>query len=263
MNLILSAAAGYTWDQLKIFIISLRRVFDQKVVLILNKPDSNLVNNLKDFNIDFLDTDIVPKDSYETRYGYYQDYLSKNKFFDQVLLTDSRDVFFQNNPFSYNYKKNLNLFLEDRNIKESSINMKWIKRTVGKSILEKIQHRPIVCSGIIIGKFNDILEYCHEMKKNIIKYKYKPSFHSRLFNRKNRGWDQGIHNYLVYGDVLKYEKIDFFNNSNGNVANLATNKELNFNSNGKLINKSSIEYSIIHQYDRFKNSFIKLIYDSF
>ena len=39
------------------------------------------------------------------------DYLNNNKGYQKVLLTDSRDVFFQNNPFNFLYKKNLNFFL--------------------------------------------------------------------------------------------------------------------------------------------------------
>ncbi len=105
MNLILSTAAGYNWSQLEIFVKSLRKIFREKVILVLNNPNIDLVNKLKDFNIDFLDTKIVPSDSYQSRYQYYYNYLKNNNIFEQVLLTDSRDVFFQNNPFNFFYKK--------------------------------------------------------------------------------------------------------------------------------------------------------------
>ena len=97
--------------------------------------DNKLLFFLCDFNIDFLDTKIIPSDSYQSRYQYYFDYLNNNKIYKQVLLTDSRDVFFQNNPFNFFYKKDLNFFLEDDYIKNSSINVKWIKRTTGNLIL--------------------------------------------------------------------------------------------------------------------------------
>ena len=141
MNLILSTAAGYNWGQLEIFVKSLRKIFREKVILVLNNPNTDLVNKLKDFNIDFLDTKIVPSDSYQSRYQHYYNYLKNNNIFEQVLLTDSRDVFFQDNPFNFFYKKNLNFFLEDDYIKNSSVNIKWIKRTTGKSILEKIKDK--------------------------------------------------------------------------------------------------------------------------
>jgi hypothetical protein len=47
MNLILSVAAGYNWKQIEIFIRSLRRFYSQKVILILNNPITDLINNLK------------------------------------------------------------------------------------------------------------------------------------------------------------------------------------------------------------------------
>ena len=65
------------------------------------------------------------------------------------------------------------------------------------------------------------------MKKNIIKYPYKPSFHSLVFNRKIKGWDQGIHNYLVHSDIFK--NADFYDNKKGDIATLSLNKKLNFN----------------------------------
>ncbi len=34
-----------------------------------------------------------------------------NKGYQKVLLTDSRDVFYQNNPFNFLYKKNLNFLI--------------------------------------------------------------------------------------------------------------------------------------------------------
>ena len=127
MNLILSAAAGYNWSQLEVFIKSLRKIYSGKVVLILNNPDNELLKKLRDFGIDFLNTDIVPTESYQSRYLYYFDYLNKSPDYKKVLLTDSRDVFFQNNPFNFSYKQDLNFFLEDEYILNSSVNVKWIK----------------------------------------------------------------------------------------------------------------------------------------
>ena len=69
MNLILSAAAGYNWSQLEIFIKSLRKCYDEKVVLILNDPDSELIKKLNEFNIEFIQTDIVPIESSLTRHS--------------------------------------------------------------------------------------------------------------------------------------------------------------------------------------------------
>lgn len=257
MNLILSAAAGYNWKQLEIFVRSLRKFYSQKVVLILNNPNNELISNLKCFQIDFLNTNIIPFKSYQSRYQYYFDYLNNNKIYENVLLTDSKDVFFQNDPFNFFYKKDLNFFLEDEIIQNSSVNIKWIKRTVGNSLLKKIMHQRISCCGQVIGTYKSILNYCDIMNKNIITYPYKPSIHSLLFNRKIKGWDQGIHNYLVYSDIFK--NVDFYDNKSGDIATLSLSEKLNFNNRGRLINKNGNEYSVIHQYDHFMELFNSLI----
>ena len=258
MNLILSVAAGYNWKQIEIFIRSLRRFYSQKVILILNNPITDLINNLKFYNIDFLNTDIIPSSSYQSRYQYYFDYLKNNKVYKNVLLTDCRDVFFQGDPFDFLYEKHINFFLEDEIIKNSSVNIKWIKRTVGSFFLKKIINQRISCCGQVIGTYNSILNYCDTMKKNIIKYPYKPSFHSLVFNRKIKGWDQGIHNYLVHSDIFK--NADFYDNKKGDIATLSLNKKLNFNNEGMLINENGNEYSVVHQYDHFIDKFESLIY---
>ena len=79
MNLILSVAAGYNWPQLEIFIKSLRSCYFEKVVLILNNPDFELINKLNKFNIEFVKTDIAPKNSILTRHSYYFNYLEKDE----------------------------------------------------------------------------------------------------------------------------------------------------------------------------------------
>jgi len=260
MNLILSVAAGYNWRQLKVFVKSLRKYYNDKALLILNNIDLELKNNLQKFSIDYIvDKNIVASDCYQSRYKLYYNYLNSNKKnnYNNVLITDSRDVFFQNNPFSFFYNNKLNFFLENELIKNSSVNSKWISRTVGKKFLKNLKNNYISNCGQIIGEYQHVLNYCNEMDRNIFLFKYKPSFHSIVFKRKINAWDQGIHNYLVYSNILK--NIGFYSNKEGNVANLCFNKNFNFNSSKKLINDHGYEYSIVHMYDRFINYFDKIV----
>jgi hypothetical protein len=144
----------------------------------------------------------------------------------------------------------------------NSVNKKWIMRTVGKKELNKISNNYISCCGTVMGKFNNILNYCKEMKNHIEKFPYKRSLHSILWGRKNLSYDQGIQNYLVYSGILK--NIGFYNNQNGNVATLHTSKLLKFNAKNRLVNFKEEEYSVVHQYDRFNEyfeNFVKEIKD--
>ena len=63
----------------------------------------------------------------------------------------------------------------------------------------KIKDKKISCCGQVIGSYQSILNYCDLMRKNIIIHKYKPTIHSFIFNRKIKGWDQGIMGMKVGG----------------------------------------------------------------
>ena len=254
MNLILGVAAGYKWQDLKIFIKSIRKYFDDEVVLILNNPDTELIEGLKKYSIKYENTNILPKESFYLRYKYYYNFLKQNKF-ENILITDTRDVFFQDNPFNFDYSKELNFFLEDEIIENSTINSKWIKRTVGKKGLDQIKKNKISCCGQVIGNYAGILDYCDKMKNKIIEHKYKPSLHSLFFRRKIFGWDQGIHNYLVHSNFFK--NIDFFDNEHGDIATIHYSGDFNFDDEDNLLNKNKKKYSIVHQYDRFPSIFEK------
>lgn len=256
MNLILGVAAGYKWKDLKIFIKSIRKYFDDEVFLILNNPDNELIEELIKYSIKFEITTIEPKKAFYLRYKYYYSFLNNNKF-KNILITDTRDVFFQDNPFKFNYSKKLNCFLEDEVIENSIINSKWIKHTVGKKKLDEIKKNKISCCGQVIGTYDGILDYCKVMKNKIVEYKYKPSLHSILFNRKIIGWDQGIHNYLVYSNFFK--DIDFFDNKHGDIATLQYCSDFLFDNQENLINKNKKRYSVIHQYDRYPKIFENIL----
>ena len=105
-----------------------------------------------------------------------------------VLLSDSRDVFFQGNPFE-NLEGNLASGLEDEKIRQSSYNSNWINHFYGKVGLDQIEDRLIICSGVTIGKRNAMLDYldgmCDEISKFLLKCAFMP------------GLDQGLHNWII------------------------------------------------------------------
>ena len=144
-NLVLSAAVGYRWLDLKIFIKSLRRVSQDRVIFIVDKNIEK--KTLEKFNYYKVDYRIysgknltnIPglknskSDIGQRRYEMYLSILDKlEKKPNKILLTDSRDVVFQSNIFKYNFKKPLNFFLESEKIFKDPRNVRWLKRTVGE-----------------------------------------------------------------------------------------------------------------------------------
>ena len=267
-NLILSAAVGYNWNDLKIFVKSLRKISNDRVIFIVdNNLDQTtkkqfILNNIEYFNFkEKLNLKIQNQEIAQRRYELYE-YVLKNldKKPRKILLTDSRDVVFQSNIFNNKFKKPLNFFFEKEKIQNDPRNARWLIRTVGIEEFEKIKKKNISCSGTTLGNFKEILEYTILMKKYIYHYPYKkPLRHILSFKKKDTGFDQGIHNYLLHNKFFK--KKETHKNDSSMICTTAYMKKFNFNKKKQLINKNGKIYSIIHQYDRCYKKDGSLIFD--
>ena len=261
-NLILSAAIGYKWNNLKVFVKSLRNVSNDRVIFIVDKNiDKITKNNLDHYKIEYFtytnknlskifDKEKFISDVAQKRYEIYELILKKLIIKPKkILLTDSRDVVFQTNIFKYVFKKPLNFFLESERILNDSRNIKWLKRTVGKDEFEKIKNNFISCSGTTLGNYNEILNYTSLMIKYLFLFPYKRPFrHIIIFKKVQTGFDQGIHNYLIHNDFFKNKECH--KNNFSRICTTAYMKNFKFNKKGQLINKKGKIYSLIHQYDR-------------
>ena len=96
----------------------------------------------------------------QRRYEMYISILEKlEKKPNKILLADSRDVVFQSNIFDHSFKRPLNFFLESEKIMNDPRNVRWLKRTVGQQVLEKIKDNLISCSGTTLGNFEEIMNF--------------------------------------------------------------------------------------------------------
>ena len=257
-NLILSAAINYRWNDLKIFIKSLRKVSNNRVILIVDEDlDEKTKIKFKFYKIDFLKYKKIKLESHiqknniaQKRYEIYEQILkSISQKPKKIFLTDSRDVVFQSNIFRHKFLKPINFFLEEEKILNDPRNIRWLKRTVGINAYEKIKNKNISCSGTTLGNYEEILKYVILMKKNLNYFKYKRPFrHIITFKKKDTGYDQGIHNYLVHNNFFKNKKC--YRNNLSIICTTAYMKKFKFNKNKKLLNKNGVIYDVIHQYDR-------------
>lgn len=256
-NLILSAAIGYQFNQIEFFIKSLRKFYQDSVTFMIGEKDDEIEKELKKFGCDVVKIKVSKNEIQFKRYKTFLNYL-QNKDFNNILLCDSRDIYFQSNPFEYNYKGQINFFLEDLSIKECSYNSNWILKTYGKNELKKISNKTILCSGTVLGQNKKIKEYLNLIIRNISDYKYKKKLKYFLTLRpdpEGRGCDQGHANFLVHNS--KIEKFNLYSNSEGPIATVFYLNKINFNKKSFLINESGEPYLIVHQYDKrwdeFKN----------
>ncbi len=261
-NLILSCAIGYTWDKLKIFVKSLRKISNDRVIFIVNNSldkitkDKLFFYNIECFNYKNksskkkINVKNQVKGIAQVRYELYEHVL-KNLIIrpKKILFTDSRDVVFQSNIFNHNFKKPLNFFFEKEKILNDPRNKRWLIRTVGIEEFEKIKNRNISCSGTTLGNYKEILRYAILMKTNLRLFPYKkPIRHIITFKTMDTGFDQGIHNYLVHNNF--FENKECHENDYSKICTTAYMKRFKFNLSKQLINKKGQVYSIIHQYDR-------------
>jgi len=257
-NLVIAAAVGLKVDQLTLFIKSLRKYYNDDICFVVGQNDYDLEKELKKYQTIIIKTKIYKKAIQFKRYEIFLKFL-ENKNYTNILCCDSRDIYFQANPFDFKYKGEINFFLEDRKIKDCPYNSNWIIKTYGKEIFDSIGNKTILCSGTVLGSYKKIKEYLNLIKNNISKFKYKRKLKYSLTFRidpEGRGCDQGHANYLAHKDLIK--NTHFYSNSDGPFATVFYLKKITFNKKYELVNSLNEPYTVVHQYDKkwgeFKNS---------
>ena len=174
------------------------------------------------------------------RYHLYQTYLETvAPATDFVMLTDVRDVIFQDDPFARRRVAELEVFLEARHlhIGTEPFNQRWISNLYGQDMLRALHDKTISCSGTVLGTRAGILRYLQTMSAEILRHERPLGSH-----------DQGAHNYLLYNGSL--EPVSIYANGHGPVLTLGGEKEITRNAQGRLLNKDNTIVPVVHQYDR-------------
>lgn len=177
-----------------------------------------------------------------SRFFFYREYLSSNQY-DRVLLSDIRDVVFQDDPFTQLPTSGIAVSIESRKytIKTNYWNALWIRLGYGRSALDRIGDNPVSCAGITYGDVDSIKRYLNLMTVELLKMPL------RAFIQLG---DQGIHNYLVWtGKLGSFDKLETLSSPVATL-NSFNNDELKFREDGFLLNSDDSLVSIVHQYDR-------------
>ncbi len=243
-NLIIGAATGYQKKELYFFIKSLRKVYFDKVILIMNKNITEETKNYLNLNkIDIFFTKYKSKTIFKDRYSLYFEIIKNQLNIENIMLTDTADVIFFDDPFNNKLFSEINFFLEDKTIAECETNTRWIKRLYGNNVLNKINKNRISCSGITLGNRENILYYCNLMVNEIKNFKYRSI---NPFST-GKGSDQGNHNKLIHSSG--YNTAKKFYNEDCFVVNVSNSdpKIVEYRDNNFYINRRKI--SVLHQYN--------------
>tara|TARA_Y100000590_G_scaffold456860_1_gene608284 strand:- start:661 stop:1491 length:831 start_codon:yes stop_codon:yes gene_type:complete len=260
-NIIITPYIGLPTRDVVLFLESLRKFYNDKVLFFVKKNDHELKKTLKYYECLYEDVSTHRHDVCIKRYTLLINYLKKNNNLKKIFFCDSRDIYFQSSPFSYSYEGQLNFFSEDTKIGDCPVNSKWMKNTLGLNLFDELKEKFIVCCGTVIGNKDAIINYANEMNLMSKKYPYrwykKRMKYLLTFRRDKagRGSDQPYAAYLIHKNCLKNIKI--YGNASGPIATVYNLSNLNFNNKNQLINDSGNPYVIVHQYDKkwdeFKN----------
>jgi hypothetical protein len=156
-----------------------------------------------------------------------------------ILLTDSRDVVIQRDPFSFIDEKLIS-GLEPETIGKEQHTARWIEEIYDKNILHRMLDSPIICSGVTLGPVKEVENYlnkmCREMWRLLPKIVFKD------------GCDQGFHDYLIFEKQIKPDLTD---NQQGLIATISLENPSNLSIDLSGFVKVCDQHpAIIHQYDR-------------
>lgn len=185
-----------------------------------------------------------PLNSANNRRLYFaKKFITDNLQFENIFLTDIRDVFFQENPFKSLLNEKLQVAVEDILIQDNEYNSNWILALMGEDYYLKIKDKNVLCSGTILGERNIILRYL--------------DFVTNLINEKGVHLDTGKNVFIIdQGAFIVFcytfpELINMHSNKNGKIFTMGYMSKMILSSDGKILNDDGKLYSIIHQYDRY------------
>ena len=267
-NLVLGIIDNYTYHEIRIFLLSLKKINYTGHVCLFAGPNISgrtaakvrangveVIRYKKDFpyvesphqdNFSHLPQ---PIHIYNFRHFLYYNYLLTHQDqFGIVLLTDVRDVVFQKDPFSFPVKDKIYVAVENvaEKIGQNSCTAKWINKGYGAEILSLVKDKEVICAGTTLAPTILMLSYLKRLIEEffIVKDAYKCA-------------DQAMHNVLVHTNQIVVHPCYNFN---GPFLTLDTQDNYRLNAEGLLIDLNGDVIPIIHQYDRHNellNLFIK------
>ena len=178
------------------------------------------------------------------RYLLYAEFLQPRAAdFDRVLLADSRDVFFQADPFSGQLPPGVHCVLEEPQVRlgHCPLHQRWLGCQFGPEFLAQHADETASCSGTTFGDTAGMLDYLAQM--------ISVSMQARSL-AKISGGDQGIHNFLLIEKRLK--PVTLHPNRHGPVLTMGVMQpgEFQMSREGWALNENGDVPPVLHQYDR-------------
>jgi len=283
-RIIMTTAVGYQPEHCQVFLTTLRNTgYKGDIVFFVESPSPELQQMMKAYGVTaapirtprfkkrhfnyypFIVRQLFPRhlrddtvDLYEnwipiisSRFIAYRRYFKTvSAIYDECLLCDMRDVYFQANPFEVETSSQITFYEEypHNRIDQCPYNREWVKEAYGEKALKTWGHHTVICAGTTHLKANGILRYLDAILLQI-----------QSVNPHGTGVDQALHNFIARN--LEIEGLSIVPQAQSKVLNIGTTptEELTFNKEGLLTNTQGEVAAIVHQYDRHSNLFEGLI----
>lgn len=173
------------------------------------------------------------------RYLFFEEYLRANPQYAQVMLSDSRDVIFQADPFPLVADPVLHLFEQDPSLKfgGDNVDTQWLSRLYGRSGLAQLVGKQTYCSGTTFAPVPVMMQYLEAMTAEILRQPTVPL-------------DQAMHNKIVH-EEWGVERSRSHPNLSGPVLTMHGVPPEAFDLREGRVYVGERLVPVLHQYDRF------------
>ncbi|MBF9222145.1 hypothetical protein [Hymenobacter ruricola] len=258
-NLILSISDNYNYFHLSRFFKSLFKSGFQARVCLFAGPHTgpHTVRKLRSLGVEVLPYQTRfpyidhphpdnfkqlpdPVHLYNFRHFLYYDYLLKRgQEFENVLLTDVRDVVFQRDPFDFPIEQALYVAMESREktIGSCDYNSRWVLAGYGPKKLAELAGQIVSCAGTTLGPLAQVKRYLHTLLTAILDL--KDAYGCA---------DQAVHNDLLHAGAL-WPVRQLFNESSP-ILTMGHEYDFQLDAQGYLLDGQGRRANTVHQYDR-------------
>ena len=264
-NLLMAAAIGLPIEQIKNFVSSFRKVNHHDTFIVL--VDQNTRNNsYEQFADNGVETIVCDASRYWTspinsrHYFYYDIIKGISEEYKNVLITDTRDLIFQSDPFKHcPDADHLFAFEEDSNcgIGHEGHNRAWIRNIYGQQRVDELSNKPILNGGALMGSKKSLTEMLRLLTEETSKVDPQIASWSIL--------DQPIINHICYSDLSRDLPLSIKKNGEvmGNVGLSLVHKwasdKITLDLKTNLVSVNGMIPSILHQWDR--NPVLSYLFD--
>jgi hypothetical protein len=244
----LGAAVGFRPDQARIFVESLRASgYAGDIVMLVGLTDFALAAWLRRKGAYPKRTWFIrrfhgPIHAY--RFQLFADYLAANRArYDEVLISDVRDVAFQAHPFEGLSDTACHFFLEGdrRTIGNEPTNMVYMRSFLPADEVEQIKPCRITCCGVVMGSTAAMTAYLARMTADLAAVPLRV--------RRKIGADTAFHNRIAH---LTHAAPGILVENNEHVATMGIEPETTyrFDAGNAILTADGRLPAILHQYDR-------------